>query len=777
MIGQSISHYKILEKLGEGGMGVVYKAEDTRLKRTVALKFLPSDITRDADAKERFLHEAQAASALNHPNICGIHTIEEFEGQQFIDMEFVEGVTLREKIAQCRAKSLFALQDAIQYAIQIGEGLNAAHKKGIVHRDIKPDNIMLTDEGLVKIMDFGLAKLKGKSKLTKTHSTLGTLSYMSPEQARGEEADHRSDIFSLGAVLYEMVTGRRPFKGEHEAAIIYSLVNETPEPLARYKSNIPDELQRIVNKALSKERGERYQHVDELLADLKAVRRQLESGLTSTKPKSLFGELKIPWYVYASLGMVVILLILTKVVFFTATEKPITSIAVLPFQNFSKDPEQEYFSDGMTEALISELSKIKALRVISRTSIMRFKKTNKSLPEIAGELGVDAVVEGSVQRVQNDVRITAQLVKAQPEQHLWANDFTRNIQNILTLQSEVAQAIANEIKIAVTPEEKQQLTNLRPVDPEAHEAYLKGRYFIHKLIEADVRKGIFYFEKAIARDSNYALAYAGLAEGYDYLWTLGTIKSKDAFPIIKKYAMKALSIDETLADAYAVMGDIELSQWNFESSERNYKRAVGLNQNYATGHAYYAWYLLMMKRYDEALKESRRAVELDPLWPLTKVVFSMSLYYNHKYDSAMTQVREALSIDSNFVFGYAYLGDFYLWKRNYEEAIVQFQIGAAHGDSSGLPIVAYCYACLGNTTKAREIITDLKIKYMTFHALAYMGLGEWDRTFELFEKAYEEYDQTLLIIISLPNDFDTKLDSLRTDPRFHALVKKMGLEK
>ena len=601
MIGQSISHYKILEKLGEGGMGVVYKAEDTKLKRTVALKFLPSDITRDADAKERFLHEAQAASALNHPNICGIHTIEEFEGQQFIDMEFVEGVTLREKIAQCRAKSLFALQDAIQYAIQIGEGLNAAHKKGIVHRDIKPDNIMLTDEGLVKIMDFGLAKLKGKSKLTKTHSTLGTLSYMSPEQARGEEVDQRTDIFSLGAVMYELITGRRPFKGEHDAAIMYSLMNEIPEPLARYKSSIPDDLQRVADKALSKEKEERYQHVDEMVADLKLIKKQLESGILTTKSLTPYKILKIPWYAYASVGIIILIFILSKFVLFTATEKPITSIAVLPFQNFSNDPEQEYFSDGMTEALISELSQIKALRVISRTSIVRFKKTNKSLPEIASELGVDAVVEGSVQRVKNDVRITAQLVKAQPEQHLWANDFTRNIQNILTLQSEVAQAIANEIKIAVTPEERQQLAIARPVDPEAHEAYLKGRYFIHKLTEADVRKGISYFEQAIGRDSNYAPAYAGLAEAYDYLWTLGTIKSKDVFPIIKKYAVKAQSIDETLADPYAILGDIELAQWNFESSERNYKRAVGLNQNYATGHAYYAWYLLMMKRYDEAL--------------------------------------------------------------------------------------------------------------------------------------------------------------------------------
>jgi tetratricopeptide (TPR) repeat protein len=321
------------------------------------------------------------------------------------------------------------------------------------------------------------------------------------------------------------------------------------------------------------------------------------------------------------------------------------------------------------------------------------------------------------------------------------------------------------------------LTNIRPVDPEAHEAFLKGRYFIHKFIEADVRKGISYFEQAIARDSNYALAYAGLAEGYDYLWTLGTIKSKDAFPIIKKYSMRALSIDGTLADPYAVLGDIELAQRNFESSERNYKRAVELNQNYAIGHAYYAWYLLMMKRYDEALNESRLAVELDPLWPLTKVIFSMSLYYNHKYDSAMTQVREALSIDSNFALGYAYLGDFYLWQRNYEEAIEQFQTGAAHGDSSGLALVAYCYTCLGNPVKAREIITDLKIIYMTFHGLAYMGLGEWDRTFEWFERAYEEYDLTLLMMISLPNGFDANFDSLRADPRFHALVKKMGLEK
>ncbi|HEX9913177.1 MAG TPA: serine/threonine-protein kinase, partial [candidate division Zixibacteria bacterium] len=572
MIGKTISHYNILEKLGEGGMGVVYKAQDTKLDRIVALKFLPKHLLCDSEAKTRFEQEAKAASALNHTNISTIYEIDEVEGECFICMEYVEGNSIKELLKE---KTL-SIEEILKIVIQIAEGLNAAHKKGIVHRDIKSDNIMLTHEGLVKIMDFGLAKLRGVSKLTRTGSTVGTLAYMSPEQVQGIELDQRSDIFSFGVVLYEMITGQLPFKGEHEAAVVYSIINETPEPLARYKVNVPEELQRIVDKALVKSRAERYQHVDEMMADLKYIKKKLETTTPiqeRRKPKRL---MKVPIYVYIGVTILIAILILSKLYFFASREVPINSIAVLPFQNLSADPEQEYFSDGITEALISELSKIKALRVISRTSAMRFKKTEKSLPEIARDLNVDAVVEGSVQRVQDDVRITAQLIKAEPEKHLWASDFTRKFKDILILQSEVAQAIAREIKITVTPEEQQKLATYRTVNPEAHELYLKGMYFVNKLSPADVEKGLKYFGEAIQKDPDYALAYTGMAKGYDYL-ALVTMAPKEAWPKVDSLARKALSIDKTLADAYVLMADVKFCyEWDWKGAEENYKRAIEL---------------------------------------------------------------------------------------------------------------------------------------------------------------------------------------------------------
>jgi len=775
MIGQTISHYKILEKLGEGGMGVVYKAEDTKLKRTVALKFLPPELTRDEEAKKRFIHEAQAASALQHTNICTIHDIDETpDGQMFIVMDCYEGETLKEKVQRGPLK----MEEALDIAIQVSEGLQEAHEKEIVHRDIKPANIVITGRGQVKIMDFGLAKLRGQVKLTRTGTTVGTVVYMSPEQARGEEVDQRTDVWSLGVVMYEMLTGQLPFKGEYEQAVIYSILNEEPKPVTTLQSAFPSELDRIVSKALGKDPSERYQQVKDFEADLKSLRKRLEKEKAESqpiKPKLLKRKLS---YLLGGLIVLIVMLILAKIVLFKVPQEAIDSIAVLPFQNLSADPEQEYFSDGMTEALITELSTIKALRVISRTSVMRYKKTDKSLPEIARELHVKAIVEGSVQRVKDVVRINAQLVRAEPEEHLWARPFTRNLANILELQSEIAQAIANEIKITVTAEEKQQLASSRPVNPEAHEAYLKGRFFINKFNEADVRKGISYFEQAIAKDSSYALAYAGLAEGYDYLYSLGVMSAKDAFPKIKTLAMKALSIDETLAEAYAIIGDIESSEWNWQGAEENLKRAVGLNQNYAKAHVYYAWYLLMMKRNDEALGEGKRAVELDPLWPFAKDVLAWCFLYKQQYDSAMAQVKEALSIDSNFVFGHRALGDFYSFRGKYEEAISEYQKLIALGDYSAHAAVARAYALSGNAMKARQILADLKTKYVppVLFAVAYIALCEWDRAFECLERAYEEHDPFLLFIISLPRGFDTNCDSLRADPRFHALMKKMGLE-
>jgi serine/threonine protein kinase len=533
MLGKTISHYKILEKLGEGGMGVVYRAMDTRLKRTVALKFLPPELTRDANAKERFIHEAQAASAPDHPNICTIHEIDETnEGQIFIAMACYEGESLQAMIR----RGPLGLDEAVRIASQAARGLAKAHERGIIHRDVKPGNILVTEDGLAKIVDFGLAKLATQSRLTRLGTTVGTVMYMSPEQASGKEADERSDIWSLGVVLHEMATGSPPFSGEHEQAIIYSILNQAPEQVGRLLPEAPKDLERILGKALAKEPAERYQRMSDLAADLELLRESLPSRTKSrTVPAGRASRPRLWIGIAGVIVLAALALFIGRPYFFKPREKPITSVAVLPFQNMSADPEQEYFSDGMTEAIIKELSQIKALRVISRTSVMRYKKTDKSLPEIARELGVDAVVEGSVLRADNEVRITAQLIAADPEKHLWAEDFTRSLENILALQSEVAQAIAREIKVAVTPQEKERLTASRPVDPEAHEAYLKGKYFLGKSGLPNWHKSIEFFQQAIDRDSTYALAYAGIAEAYDALGSAGAQPPLEAWPKVKEY--------------------------------------------------------------------------------------------------------------------------------------------------------------------------------------------------------------------------------------------------
>ena len=767
--------YKVIEELGRGGMGIVYKAEDTKLRRAVALKFLPPELTRDPDARERFIQEAQSASALDHPNICTIHEIEDTEaGQMYIAMACYEGESLKEKIAG----GPLEVEEATDIAIQIAQGLAKAHQKNIVHRDIKPANIMITDEGVAKILDFGLAKLAGQVRLTRTGTTMGTVAYMSPEQARGEAVDHRTDIWSLGVVLYEMLTGELPFKGEYEQGLIHSILHDQPRRVTKVQKDLPPELDRIVGKAMAKDEAERYQHARDLEADLKALRKRMEAEKVEKKPaKPMSLKRKL---LYAAVGLVVLLAILylAKITIFKERQNPIDSIAVLPFQNLSADPEQEYFSDGMTDALIAELSKIKALRVISRTSIMRYKKTEKPLPQIARELDVTAIIEGSVQRAQDEVRITAQLVRAAPEKHLWANSFIKNFRNILALQSEVAQAIAREIDITMTAEERQRLAVSRPVDPEAHEAYLKGRFFIDKFTEADIRKGIAYFEQAIAKDPSFASAYTGLAEGYDNLMSGGWMPGKEAVPKFKALALKALSIDKSLGEAYVFIADAEFYDWKWKAAEENFKRAIELDPNYVTGHFYYAFYLQVRKRYDEALSEVRRALELDALSTGANYLFISILWDTQQYDRAIAQAKEMLNIDPNPSYAHFQLGQCYLAKKMYTEAIANYQKAIELGDFISSASLATAYVLSGNAMKAREILADPRTKKLPSALLAiiYASLGERERALELMENAYEEREMALLVINASPRGFLPALDSLLADPRFQALMRKAGLE-
>jgi len=557
MTGKIISHYKILEKLGGGGMGVVYKAEDAKLKRSVALKFLPFDLTRDDEAKERFVHEAQAASALDHPNICNIHEIDETaDGQIFICMAYYEGETLKKKVASGKATPAgLQVANTIDIAMQIAQGLARAHEAGITHRDIKPANIMITNRGEVKIVDFGLAKLAGRTKITKSGTTMGTVAYMSPEQAQGAETDHRTDIWSLGVVLYEMLTGQLPFRGEYEMAMMYSIVNTDPKTVRSLRSEVSVGLEQIINKALAKKPEERYQQIDELLADLKSPTQKSESKKPFSTRKLAIGR---RGYLYAGLAVLILGVVLAGIFLRPKSAEAIDSIAVLPLENMTGDPNQEYFVDGMTEALIANLAKISSLRVISRTSIMQYKKARKSLPDIAKELNVAAIVEGSVLRSDGRVRITAQLIDAPKDRHMWANSYDRDLRDVLALQSEVTTAIVREIQVKLTPQEQTQLTKTRTVTPQAYDAYLQGRYFLKKWTEEDSKKALKYFQEAIELDPTYAQAHAGLADYYTQSSFWGFIFPKDSYPKAKAAAAKALELDETIAEAHNTLAQIKL---------------------------------------------------------------------------------------------------------------------------------------------------------------------------------------------------------------------------
>ncbi len=733
--GTVISHYRIVEKIGAGGMGVVYKAHDTKLGRTVALKFLPSHLVCDAEARDRFEREAKAASALNHPNITTIHEIDEVEGQCFISMEYVEGKSLKDLVRE----KTFSLEEVFGIALQIGEGLKTAHANGVVHRDIKSDNVKVKGDGLVKIMDFGLAKIRGVAKLTRTGTTLGTLQYMSPEQAQGREVDERSDIFSFGVVVYEMVTGRLPFRGDSEAAVIYSVVNEAPEPMARYKAGVPEGLERVVEKALAKHREERYQHVDETIADLKTTRRTLESVV----------GLELPKY-----------------------EK---SIVVLPFENLSPDPDQEYFSDGLTEEVISDLSKVRVLRVISRSSAMTFKGTKAAIPEIARRLNVQYVLEGSVRKAGNSLRITAQLIDARSDAHIWAEKYSGTLDDVFDIQETVSRAIVEALKLSLALDERHR----HPVNPEAHEAYLKGRFYWNKRTAKDLETAIEYFNQAIEKGPDYALAYAGLASTYVVLPEYAAVSGREAMPKAVVAANRALELDGTLAEAHAVLGLVKSDlEWDWAGAEDEFKRAIELDPSNPTARHWYRLLLFQLGRLDEALAEMKRAQELDPLSLVIGSAAGRALYYRRQYDRAIVQIEKTLELDADFPNAHSDLGYVYEAQGRFDEALAEFRKARALAGSGsyGLPEIGYAYARSGNKCEAARILNELlglsKQAYSVSFgiALVYCGLGDKDNAFGWLERAYQER--------AMPNDLRVHpvWDSLRSDPRFTTLLKKMGLE-
>jgi len=776
------SRYEIIEELGEGGMGKVLRVEDKKIHEEIALKVLSPEIAADKITIERFRNELKLARKIAHKNVCRMYDFNEEKTTHYISMEYVPGEDLKSMI---RMTKQLSVGTAISTVKQICEGLAEAHRLGVVHRDLKPGNIMIDKDGNVRIMDFGIARSLEAKGITGAGVMIGTPEYMSPEQAQGREADQRSDIYSLGVIFYEMVTGSIPFKGDTPLSI--ALKHKTEEPLEprKFNAQIPENLSRVILRCMEKDREKRYQRVEELLSELSKIEKGIptaERMIPKRKAKKeKIGEIK--WkrpIIYGGMAILIILLIVGGIYLFKGHLEAIDSIAVLPLHNISGDPEQEYFADGMTEALISELVKIKGLkRVISRTSAMRYKETEKLMPEIARELNVDAIVEGSVLLVGERVRITAQLIEARTDRHMWADSYERDLRNILALQRELARAIAKEIKIAVTPEEQVRLAMASPVNPEAYQLYLKGRYLWNKRTGEDLKKALVYFERAIEKDPNYALAYTGLADTYLLLPSYLAFPPTETYSKGKEAALKALEIDDTLAEAHTSLANAMKYYFDWKSVEKEYKRAIELSPSYATAHHWYAYDLMLMGRHDEAIEEINLAQELDPHSLIINANVGYVLHMARLYDQAIEHYRNRLEMDPNFWVLHQYLGGAYLQKGKYEEAIAEFQeaITLSGSPQESMGNLGYSYAVSGRKAEAMKVVSELrelsKGKYISpYHiALIYVGFGQKNQAFEWLNKAIEEPD---LFLVHLK--VDPRFDSLRSDPRFTALLKKMGLD-
>ena len=785
LIGRQIGPYKVLSLLGMGGMGEVYLAQDPRLERTVALKILPTELASDPERMRRFVREARAASALKHAHVAHIYEIGEADGIHFIAMEYVEGQTLAARI---NGRPLDT-GEILDIGLQVADALDEAHSKGITHRDIKPANVMLTARGEVKVLDFGLAKVArpeeqaANSNLSTAVSTeagavMGTVQYMSPEQVLGREVDHRSDIFSLGVVLYEMATGRLPFAGTSSSDTMDRILHGQPEAIARFNYNVPVELERIVRKCLEKDRERRYESTRELVIDLKNLKRDSGSGAVIVDKVTRQVRSAKHRVAFAAVALAIVALVALALYLFMMRGKPIDSVAILPFVNDGADPNTEYLSDGITESLMSNLSQLRNLRVMSRSSVFRYKGREIDPRTVGRELNVRAVLTGRVVQRGDGLAISLELVDAQDNSQIWGAHYNRKFADILASQTEITREISEGLRLRLTVEEQRQLAKRSTGDAEAYQLYLKGRFYWNKVTEDDIKKGIGYFNQAVERDSSYARAYAGLADSYLALGT-SYVRPKEAFPIAKVYAARALELDGTLIEAHATMGAIDFFyEWDWSKTEKELKLVVERKPESADPFACTLHYLDVLGRPDDAIVEIRRIIELHPVSLAISAEIGCASYYAHRYDQAIAQSRETLEMDPNFGPAYYGLGRAYGQKGMYDEAIgaVNKARTLLAGDPSVVAELGYVYAASGKRGEARDVLRGLKEeatrKYVDpyFFAIIHTALGEKDQALVWLEKAYEERSGSMPFIKVEP-----KLDSLRSDPRFADLMRRVGL--